>query len=66
MISQEIEFTITPDGKISAKVVGVQGESCVGMLDVLDNLGTVTAEAHTADFYLADDEQGVVQQVTAR
>lgn len=55
----ELRITIARDGKITATVVNVSGESCVGLTAFLEKIGKVEHEEHTGDFYQQDD-QGVM------
>jgi hypothetical protein len=57
----EIRITIGKDGNISAEVVGVEGQKCTDLSKFLDQLGQVTEDRLTPDYY-RDNEQGVTIQ----
>ena len=46
-----IEITITPDGEIIGEVKGTQGPSCTSLTAWLDEIGEVTVDKHTPDWY---------------
>lgn len=51
MEAHEIHITIDKDGNLAVETKGVQGEGCEALAAVLDELGTVTSEEHTTDYY---------------
>ena len=62
-----IEVTISPDGKLNAKVQGIHGEGCDGLLDVLDQIGVVEDEGHTDDWDKKQKrQQGIKPRVSVR
>ena len=53
-----IRVTLKTDGKVESVVEGVKGPSCEDLLRWMEQLGTVTHEEKTAE-YFQSDEQGV-------
>ncbi len=56
-----IEIEIGPDGEIKSTVKGIKGAHCHEISKWLDDLGKVTSDSKTPDFY-----QAIVQTNTAR
>ena len=54
----QIIIKITPDGEIKSEVKGVSGPSCSNLSKWIDQLGQVTEDKNTPDYYKADG-QGV-------
>jgi hypothetical protein len=49
---KEIEFSIDDDGKISIKVIGVQGKECLELTKEIEQaLGLVVDRQKTGEFY---------------
>lgn len=46
-----IQIEIGPDGAIASTVEGLAGPTCEGLLDFLDELGTVVEHRRTAAYY---------------
>jgi hypothetical protein len=46
-----ITVKFKPDGSFTAKVTGIQGPGCEEVSAWLDQLGEVTADVKTADYY---------------
>ncbi len=52
MEPEEMEITIDKDGRITVKVHGAQGTSCLSLTRELENaVGVVEEREHTAEFY---------------
>jgi hypothetical protein len=47
----EIMIEISPDGEIKSEVKGVAGPDCGKLSKWLDELGNVTEDRHSADYY---------------
>jgi hypothetical protein len=47
----EIVIEITEDGQIKGDIEGIHGPDCEGLLDFLKDLGEVTDEGRTRDYY---------------
>lgn len=59
-----IEIEITPEGQIKSTVKGVSGPDCGRLTKWLEELGSVTKDEHTLDFYA---QQAVItNQVKAK
>lgn len=54
-----IEIVITADGTITGEVKGVKGTSCSDISKWLDELGEVTEDRHTPDFYQRETAQNL-------
>ena len=60
---QELEVTIGDDGKISIKVIGGEGPSCLELTKAIEEaLGVVTDRKKTSDFYVEKKEQKIEGQ----
>jgi hypothetical protein len=46
-----IEIVIQPDGSFEAAVLGVEGSACSEISKFLDELGDVTEDRKTTDYY---------------
>ena len=51
MNRQEIHFEISRNGEIQFTVKGIQGKGCEALAQALHELGEVTREEKTSDFY---------------
>ncbi len=51
MQSTELEFIIDTDGNVQTTVRGVKGPGCSEIVEKLNDLGTVTRQEKTGDFY---------------
>lgn len=51
MPREEIEITITPDGRIEYTIKGVKGPACESVSSVLEQLGRVVEEERTTEYY---------------
>jgi len=50
---QELEFSIDDDGKISIKVIGGEGASCLELTKAIEEaLGVVVQRTKTGEFYV--------------
>ena len=60
---QELEFTIDDDGKISIKVIGGDGASCLELTKAIEEaLGAVVDRKKTPDFYVQPEKRQVEGQ----
>lgn len=46
-----IDISIDEEGKITSEVKGITGSACTQISKFLDDLGTVTEDRHTSDYY---------------
>ncbi len=53
---QEIEFTISPEGKVEFTVKGVKGSGCEEIAKAFEQVGEVEAREKTAEYYEKEDE----------
>lgn len=58
----EIEFTITPDGKVEFTVKGTRGKQCVPVADLFKVLGDIQTERATAEYYETDDQPAEIRR----
>ena len=52
-----LEIVIDADGKLTCEVKGVQGKECTNITSWLDELGEVTEDRHTADYFKTPDQR---------
>lgn len=50
-ISEEIEFTIRPDGSVEYTIRGIKGSSCDDLSKVFEELGEIEKSARTGEYY---------------
>ncbi len=50
-MTEEIEFTIQPDGSVEYTIRGIQGSSCEELSKIFESLGVVEKSVRTADYY---------------
>lgn len=53
----EIVIEITADGQIKGDIEGIHGPDCEGLLEFLKDLGEVTDEGRTRDYYRQSRQQ---------
>lgn len=53
---------VSPDGDITSRVIGVNGPSCSSLTAWLDELGKVTRDVNTPDYY-KPAQQGITNTV---
>ena len=54
-VRHELEIEIGPDGEITIKVKGAEGDKCLDLTkDLEEALGLVTAREKTSEFYQAE------------
>jgi hypothetical protein len=58
----EIEFTITPDGKVEFTVKGMRGKQCAPVADLFKILGDIQIDRATAEYYDTDEQPAEVRQ----
>lgn len=51
-----IEITILPNGKIQGEVKGVKGKECGPLTKWLDEIGEVTVDKQTPDYFKPSDQ----------
>jgi hypothetical protein len=51
MQKQEIEILVHPDGSVEYTIQGVKGSACEGISALLEQLGQVTREERTGEYY---------------
>jgi len=54
-MQHNIKLVIKKDGTIESRVQGIQGPNCSVVSSWLDNLGVVTLDEPTDDFYIEED-----------
>ena len=54
---RKIIVNITKEGKITRRTVGFKGKECLNIDSFLNELGTVTENKKTSDYYRSDDEK---------
>jgi len=55
MKMEELEVTISPEGKVSILVKGIKGKRCVDITKTLeDAIGEVENRTFTSEYYLAE------------
>jgi hypothetical protein len=52
-----LEITIDADGKLTCEVKGVKGKECTNITAWLDELGEVTEDRHTQDYFKSPDQR---------
>jgi hypothetical protein len=57
-----IEITIMPNGEVKSTVKGVKGTACHEISKWLDDLGKVTHDSKTPDFYQGLQQVGTVSK----
>ena len=58
MAIPEVEISIAPDGKVTIRVLNVEGQKCVDLAQFLNQLGEVEVDDKTPDYY-KQPKQGV-------
>lgn len=66
MKRKEIQFVIDRKGNVKTTVKGVQGAGCASLLEPFLELGRVTDEQRTADYYAACETQVLLHGSTER
>lgn len=56
----QITISIKPDGSLSSEVSGIAGTKCTTLSAWVNQLGQVTEDKHTEDYY-KPDEQAIIQ-----
>jgi len=51
MNRKEIHFEISPEGEIQFTVKGIRGKGCEAVAQALNELGEVTGEEKTSEYY---------------
>ena len=64
--NHEIILSTDADGNLHAEVAGVQGKGCEGLLDILGDLGIITAQAHTGDWDKPEPQGRAVLPTTSQ
>jgi len=59
MHKEEIEIAVLPDGRVEYAIKGVKGSACEDVSALLERLGQVEREEHTAEYYEQDDHVGI-------
>jgi hypothetical protein len=57
-----IEITITPEGEVKSTVKGVKGVACHEISKWLDDLGKVTHDSKTPDFFQGVQQVGTIKR----
>ena len=57
-----IEIVITPEGEVKSTVKGVKGTACHEISKWLDDLGKVTHDSKTPDYYQGIQQVGTVKR----
>lgn len=61
-MSEQVEFSISPEGEVIMKVHGVKGPECEAITrDLRENLGVVKQHTRTREFREQPARQGVRQ-----
>lgn len=67
MEPEEMEITIDKEGRITVKVHGTSGTSCLTLTRDLENaVGVVEQREHTAEFYEPAEESREFQRISSR
>jgi hypothetical protein len=62
MAEQELEITISPEGKVTVHTHGIKGEACMAYADLLVQIvGREQQRERTAEYYQAEQETSHVQ-----
>lgn len=67
MKMEELEVTISAEGKVNIIVKGVKGKSCVDITKALeDALGEVENRTFTSEYYLQEEYEKISQKGTIK
>lgn len=58
----EIDISIDEIGHITATVGGVSGQACSDISKWLDQIGVVTEDRHTQDYYKSPDQNVMIKR----
>ena len=62
MAEQELEISISPEGKVTVRTKGLKGEACLKYANLLvEILGQEESREKTAEFYETEEQQSHVR-----